>query len=247
MPQVINHILIVLHLIAPFWLNAQVIEDFEDGDLSNNPSWIGDVDKFIIDNGSLRLQDGSKSGTAYLSVESQAIENAEWILWLKMDFNPSSNNFTKIYLTSSGPDLSSALDGYFIKLGGTSDEISLYRQDNDQVVEIIDGLDDRIDISPVALTLRVTRDELGNWELFNKLDGEPDYFTEGSILDDTYLISNNFGISCQFTSTRFDKFYFDNINVLGNPFTDRFAPNVVEVSSIDLNHIDIRFNEAVVR
>jgi len=162
-----------------------------------------------------------------------------------MDFNPSSNNFTKIYLTSSGPDLSSALDGYFIKLGGTSDEISLYRQDNDQVVEIIDGLDGRIDISPVDLTLRVTRDELGNWELFTKLDGEPDYSTEGSILDDTYLISNNFGISCQFTATRFDKFYFDNINVSGNPFTDRFAPNVVDVSSIDVNNIDIRFDEAV--
>jgi len=245
MLKIINHILILLHLFAPIWSIAQVIEDFEDGDLSNNPSWTGDVSKFIIDNGNLRLQDESGSGTAFLSVESQAIENAEWTLWLKMDFNPSSNNFTKIYLTSSDPDLSSALDGYFIKLGGTSDEISLYRQDNDQVVEIIDGLDDRINISPVDLTLKVTRDELGNWELFSKLDGEPDYSTEGSILDDTYLTSNNFGISCQFTVTRSDKFYFDNINVSGNPFTDRFAPNVVDVSSIDLNHIDIRFDEAV--
>ena len=70
MQKVINRILIVLHLIAPIWSIAQVIEDFEDGDLSNNPSWIGDVDKFIIDNGSLRLQDESKSGNAYLSVVS---------------------------------------------------------------------------------------------------------------------------------------------------------------------------------
>ena len=245
MSKVLNHILIVFHFIAPIWSIAQVIEDFEDGDLSNNPSWAGEVSKFIIDNGSLRLQDTLKSGTAYLSVESQAIENAEWILWLKMDFNPSSNNFAKIYLTASDLDLSSALDGYFIKLGGTSDEISLYRQDSSQVVEIIDGLDDRIDISSVVLTLRVTRDELGNWELFTKLDGEPDYSTEGSVLDDTYLISNNFGISCQFTATRFDKFYFDDIIVSGNPFTDRFAPKVVEVSSKDLNHIDIQFDEAV--
>jgi len=245
MSKVINRILMVLHLIGPIWSIAQVIEDFEDGDLSNNPSWTGDVGKFIIDNGNLRLQDESGSGTAFLSIESQAIENAEWTLWLKMDFNPSSGNFVKIYLTSSDPNLTSALNGYFIKLGGTSDEISLYRQDSDQVVEIIDGANDRINISPVILTLKVTRDELGNWELLSKLDGEPDYSTEGSILDDTYLTSNNFGISCQFTVTRSDKFYFDNINVSGNPFTDRFAPNVVDVSSIDLNHIDIQFDEAV--
>jgi len=245
MSKIINHFLIVFHLVAPIWSIAQVLDDFEDGDLLNNPAWTGEVSKFITDIGTLRLQNGAGSGTAYLSVGSQAIENAEWALWLRMDFNPSSSNFVKIYLTASDPNLSSALNGYFIKLGGTSDEISLYRQDNDQVVEIIDGPDDRINISPVVLMLRVTRDELGNWEIFSKLDGEIEYSTEGSIFDDTYLTSNNFGISCQFTVTRSDKFYFDDINVSGNPFTDRFAPNVLNVSSIDLNHIDIRFDEAV--
>jgi len=70
MSMVINRILIVLHLIAPVWSIAQVIEDFEDGDLSNNPSWTGDLSKFIIDNGNLRLQDESGSGTAFLSVVS---------------------------------------------------------------------------------------------------------------------------------------------------------------------------------
>lgn len=70
MSKIINHFLIVFHLVAPIWSIAQVLDDFEDGDLLNNPAWTGEVSKFITDIGTLRLQDGAGSGTAYLSVVS---------------------------------------------------------------------------------------------------------------------------------------------------------------------------------
>ena len=40
---------------CPFWLASQVVDDFNDGNFTENPAWAGTQSKFII-NASLQLQ-----------------------------------------------------------------------------------------------------------------------------------------------------------------------------------------------
>ena len=41
-----------------------------------------------------------------------------------MNFNPSNANYTDIYLVSDNPVLTGSLNGYFVRLGNTTDEVS---------------------------------------------------------------------------------------------------------------------------
>ena len=60
--------ILILLLLLPFSLFAQVTDDFSDGDFTQNPTWSGTADKYIINN-NLQLQLNAESeGTAYLSL-----------------------------------------------------------------------------------------------------------------------------------------------------------------------------------
>src|SRR5690606_32885285 len=87
----------------------------------------------------------TSAGISYISTPSQSINNAQWEIYLEMDFNPSSSNYARIYLVSDEQDLSSALNGYFVMVGGTQDEISLYKQKGNSFFKLIDGEDKRLD------------------------------------------------------------------------------------------------------
>ena len=127
---------------------AQFSDDFSDGDFTNNPAWNGDTAKFeiVIAPNMLHLNAPAISNVAYLSTPSQSINNAVWEFLVRMDFNPSSSNYAKVYVVSDRDSLNAALNGYFVKVGNTTDEVSLYRQDGATDTEIIDGTDDRLNM-----------------------------------------------------------------------------------------------------
>ena len=195
---------------------SQFTDDFSDGDFTNNPVWSVNTGSFEVDTAfKLHLSD-TIANNASLSTESNAIINGSWEFEVKMDFSPSTSNFSKIYLTSDNQILSDNLNGYFVKIGGQSgsaDNISLYTQIGNVETKIIDGTAGLAASSP-DLKVKVTRDSIGNWELF--LDTAGFYFSEGSVFDDTFLSTNYFGIYCKYTSTRADKFWFDNFIVSGD-------------------------------
>ena len=77
--------------ILPFCLlQAQFVEDFSDGDFTNAPTWSGNTDRFIIDNGVLRLND-TGGNTSYLSAEAATSTDATttWEFWVQLEFSPS--------------------------------------------------------------------------------------------------------------------------------------------------------------
>ena len=224
---------------------AQISDDFSDGEITSNPIWAGNTDEYIV-NGSNELQlngNSTEGGTSYLSTANESFYNASWEFLVKFDFNPSSSNYCNIYLSTNNSDLTAVTQGYFVKIGNTSDEVSLYRHDAGGITEIIDGLDDRIDLATVNLRVKVTRDIDGNWTLMSDTLGGTDYYTEGSILDNTYLSSDYFGIVCTYTSTRWDKFSFDEFIVSGDPYTDVDSPILLSYQVIDNQGIVLFFNE----
>ena len=237
-------LLIALYLGVSFPLVAQFNDDFSDGDYVINPAWYGDNAKFEVDiNSELHLNAPSVSDEAYLSTTSEAIADAEWRFVVEISENPSSSNFTSIYLISDQADLSGSLKGYFVKVGGSSDEISLYRQDGTSESKIIDGLDDRVNTKPVQVEIKVTRDLAGNWTLYSKTFTEVDFTAEGNTFDDTHTLGSYFGVYCKYTSTRSDAFFFDNFVVTGTPVPDLSPPGIASVKVSDEQNILLTFTE----
>ena len=206
----------LLILIAfPMFGFGQFTDDFSDGDFTNSPSWMGDVGRFEVDtNFSLHLNDTSASISS-LVTQSQAIINGEWIFSVRLDFSPSTNNFAKVYLASDMIDLSGPLNGMYVQIGGQSgniDDISLYTQTGTNSNKIIDGSPGLVSNNP-DVSIKVTRDVVGNWELF--LDTTGVFFTQGTAFDNSILSSDYFGVYCKYTITRSDKFWFDDFSVTG--------------------------------
>ena len=225
--------------------SAQFQDNFSDGDFTANPPWSGDNLKFIVNAGKLKLQAPTVGETAFLSIPSQAIHDASWEFYLQMDFNPSSANLAKIYLVSDQPNLNLSLKGYFVKAGNTSREISLYRQNGAIETKIIDGLDDRLNLSLVKMKIKVTRSNTGVWQLFSDVGPYGVYSSEGSVTDNTYTASAYFGIQCTYTATRSDKFWFDDFTVTGIPVPDTTPPSVQAATTMNAQQVNLLFSESL--
>jgi hypothetical protein len=208
--------LLLVLLCLPMIGFCQFTDNFTDGDFTNNPIWMGDVGNFEVDsNNTLHLND-SIANTSSLVTQSQAIINGEWIFDVRLDFSPSTNNYAKVYLVSDMINLSGPLNGMYVKIGGQSgsvDDISLYTQSGTNSNEIIDGTAGLVTNNP-DIRVKVTRDAIGNWELF--LDTNGVFFTQGTAFDNSITSSDYFGVFCKYTVTRSDKFWFDDFNVTGS-------------------------------
>lgn len=222
---------------------AQFSDDFSDGDFTSGTIWSGDTPKFSITSEKLKLSAPAVNGTAYLSTPSRAINSATWEFEVQLDFNPSSSNYARVYLVSDRPDLSGHVNGYFVSIGSASDEISLYRQSESAVSEIIDGSDNRINFSTVTTRVKVTRDDGGTWELFTDVGMSGSYVLEGNATDATYAASSYVGLKAVYTSTRSDKFHFDNFSVSGNPFVDNVAPTWNSITVKSEYSLELLFTE----
>lgn len=211
--------LLAISILLPALASAQFTDDFTDGDFTASPTWSGDDPKFEVLTGELHLNAPAATDVAYLSTPSVAIDGATWEFFVRMEFNPSSSNQAYVYLISDQADLNGPLNGYFVRIGNTTDEVSLYRQDGATTVELIDGLDGTVDSDPVTVRVRVTRDAAGNWELLHDITGGFTFTSEGTFTDVTHTTATHFGVFCDYTSTRSTLFYYDDFIVTGSPFT----------------------------
>lgn len=237
---------LLIALMSTIAIYAQLTDDFSDGDFLHQPTWTGDTAFFQVSSAfELQSNGARQTDTIYLSTPSSAISNASWTFDIRMAFNPSGSNYAKIYLVSDRDSLSGSLNGYFVKVGGTDDEVSLYRQDGKKEIELIDGPDDVTDSSTVRLRIRVLRDSTGIWMLQRDTSGQAHFVMDGSVSDLTYLSSHYFGVLCRFTSTRSDKFFFDHFEVYGGPVKDRDSPVLDSVKVQTQRAVRLFFNEAL--
>ena len=148
-----KYILLVICLIFSQAISAQFVDTFSDGDFTQNPTWTGEDSRFSIDNLQLRLQAPAVASSAYLSTQSESINDAIWQFKVKLDFNPSSSNLADVYIVSSQSDLGSPLNGYFVSIGDSQDEISLYRQNGTIKTKLIDGIDGLLNMTSVEVEI----------------------------------------------------------------------------------------------
>ena len=236
---------LILLFLLPLTIVAQVTDDFSDGDFTQNPTWTGTMDKFIVNN-NLQLQlDAEEAGTAYLSLPVQEYESMEWQFWIREAFSPSGNNFTDVWLCADNADLSQVTQGYFLRFGegGSSDAIELIRKDADGQQSVCRGREGAI-ASSFAVAVKVNCDREGNWVIQTCYDNSGIYIVEAQGTDDTYGRNGYFGFHSIFTASNAKKIYFDDIYV-GPRIIDHEPPILLTCEVHDLTHLQLAFNEAL--
>ncbi|MCE2937571.1 MAG: lamin tail domain-containing protein [Cyclobacteriaceae bacterium] len=196
---------------------AQVVDDFSDGNFTANPAWMPDLAaNWTIISGQLRSNATTANSSFQIVTPSATSTNARWEFWLQLNFNTSSANYVDVFLMSDQSNLSAAsTNGYFVRIGGTADDVSLYKVTNGTAAILINGLDGITNSSANTLRIRVTRDINNVWLLERDVTGTgTDYVSEGTQSDASFLISSFFGIRIQqSTSSFFQRHFFDDIYV----------------------------------
>ena len=224
---------------------SQFVDSFDDGNHSSDPTWFGNTADYMALNNELALGALPVAGSAYLSTVSESINDAKWQFSVRLEFNPSSNNYAEVYLISDQQDLSAPVNGYLVRVGWTLDNISLIRQDGEKRVVIIEGKEGRVGLSTVEVDIIAERTAAGEWQLFSKLNTETGWFNEGFCTDDTYNESAYFGVRCNYTPTRSNKFFFDDFQIVGEPYLDTEAPGVDTLFTTSAKKMVIVFSEAL--
>lgn len=234
-----------------FWISntsfSQTLQDdFSDGDFTTNPTWSGDDAEFIV-NVANELQSNNLgvSATSELSTAAAIQDSTFWEFYVRMDFNPSTSNYTRVYLQSDEATLSNTSDGYYLQIGasGSSDSIEIYRVDGGSATKIFGGTNTAVATNPIV-SFRIIRDNAGLWEVFTDYTGGTTYTSEGTFTDATHNTGTHFGFSATYTTTRGDKFFFDNVYI--SPLlVDVVPPSISSVSVLNSTAIDVLFDEPV--
>ncbi len=239
--------LLIGYLFFQIAANCQFNDDFSDGDFSKDPKWIGDTSLFMVNHSEeLQLLDTGYAKTAYLSTNCAVVYDAFWKFSVRLNFNPSSSNFCKIYLGSDQVELNSPLRGHYILVGGSKDNVSLYRQNGTNHECLIEGRSGLLNHGNNEIQVIVERKRDGEWILATDTSKANQFSEEGRTNDLVYFNVSYFGIYCEYTKTRSDKFYFDNIEVMGETSIPDSIPPFVQLAQIhDKSGAIITYNEVL--
>ena len=225
---------------------GQVSDDFTGGNFSANPNWSGNSSQFVV-NSAKQLQTvlSSVAQSVSLVTANDLAINTKWEFFVQMNFDPSATNRARIYLISDQQDLNGPLNGYFVQIGesGSTDSYDLYRQTGTSITRIIDGpAKTRTNVNLLMARLRITRNDIGKWELLTDISGGNNFVSEGTIVDLTHVSTTWFGVRCDYTATRSNGFIFDDF-VISELTADVTPPALLNVKVLDELNIEAVFSE----
>jgi hypothetical protein len=172
-----------------------------------------------------------------------ATTGTTWEFWANLKLATSSGNYADVWLMADQADLkTTGTKGYFVRLGGTPDEVALFRKDaTGSPVYVINGQDATLSSANNNLVrVRVTRTVQNQWKLERDLTGGVAYVSEGSATDATHQRSAYAGVTLTYSAANSKAFYFDDFRV-----TDATPPLLVKAAVPAAAQLDVTFNEAV--
>lgn len=242
-----------LYLLFLSFLNllsfAQVTDNFSDGDYTANPTWtVNAPTDFTVVSSQLKSANTTSNTSFYISTTNTLSSNCTWEFWVNLQFATSGANYIDAYLISDNSNLQALnINGYFVRIGNTSDDISLYKSTAGTQSILIDGVNSIVASSSNNLIrVRVTRTSANQFTLERDMTGTgSSYFTEGSITDGSFTTSTAFGFLVkQSTATFFGKHLFDDI-LIAPIIPDITPPSLVSATPISATSVDVLFNESV--
>ena len=199
-----KRIIFVLFVLQSITAFSQFSDNFNDGLFQNGTTtprevnWTGDVAEFVVNDAlQLQLRSASRVSPAQLRTPSGIVANTSWEFYVKMNFNPTSSNYTKVYLASDEEDLNSSLNGLFVRIGYTDKNICLMRsKKGSNNSTLIAGEKQRLNLASVAVNIKATLDAKGKFNLYSRLETESNFTLEGSCDLSDIPESGWFGFAC---------------------------------------------------
>ncbi len=232
-------------------LQAQLTDDFSDGNFSQNPTWIWQADSFVV-NAKKELQLNAKAGGISKIASTYNCEQAMvWEFLLRMEFAPSQANRLFVLLNADGN--SSTSSGYALQLGedGTADKIKLVKyQTTPSSGTLLATCATNLVVNNLVNTrIRVKRDANNLWSIEADYNGGFGFKQDLSFQETNPLplVKNvGFGFWCEYTESRKDKFFFDDIKISKNE-PDVTPPTVISVAQDSKlsNRVNVIFSEVV--
>ncbi len=233
----------LLLLIVGFFYfgHGQVTDNFTDGDLSQNPTWSGNIAKFTVENEMLRSNSGTSNDLFYISTPNTLATDCQWDMLVNMQFNTSSANYTDIVLVSDTANPALAKTGYFLRIGNTKDELALYKISSSGPILLADGADGKTENKTIRI--RVIRSDIGNWQILADYSGGNNYIEEINITDNETTTTAYFALVVrQSTASFFSKHFFDDIKI-GPIERDTIAPTATGLTVLTNNQVTVNFSE----
>lgn len=229
---------------------AQVLDDFSDGDFTTNPEWNGSISLFTIVSGQLRSNAGvSPLAIDYsLSTPSGRVLETQWEFFINLRFATSGSNFADVYLTCDQSTLTnSSLNGYFVRIGDTSDEIALYKSVNGMSTKLTSSPANTVNsTSNNPFRIKVTRNATSVWKLEYD-DGDTGVYTAApEVTDNTHTASSFFGIRIRQSTAASvaNNHFFDDFYV-GEIVGDNIPPVVQNLQVIQARELRVQFSEPI--
>jgi Lamin Tail Domain/Bacterial Ig-like domain len=232
---------------------AQFSDDFNDGDWTKNPTWsAGGLDSNWIVNSKNELQVKAKTaGFSALDYSYTCEQAMVWEILVRMEFAPSTANRLLLHLTRNTYSVGTPSRSYLLTMGedGTTDKIKLERNSSGSGVLIGTCQNTFVVNNQVNTRLRIKRDAKNFWTIEADYNGGYAFKQEAAFQESNpYPFEKNtsFLIFCEYTDSRKDKFFFDDIKVYKNE-PDVTPPTVLSASQDAklLNRVNVVFSEVV--
>jgi hypothetical protein len=243
-----------------FFVSAQsnigFVDNFSDGDFTNNPKWDASPDflKDYIVNSKKELQlnatgDGKNFITTIFNEDSAMV----WEFYLRMEFAPSKSNRLIIQLAnySTGGIMTPSLSyGILIGEDGADDRIRIGKVSANNFEGAFFSANSLIvRNNQVNARIRIKRSKTNFWTIETDYTGGFAFQKDGEFQEKApfLAIANKnatFYLMPEFTSTRADKFFFDDFKVYKNE-PDITAPKAILAKAIDKNKVEIQFDEVL--
>lgn len=185
--------------------------------------WQGDVGKFKEkEPGEWWLSAERAAGTASLFANSGKSLNTLWEFHVQMEFTPSANNNARVYLCADTAR-AGKLWGLCLRIGDDKRMALWHEPASGRGKSLLKGLEKRLDVDRVSLSVRATLDWNGDFCLYSRLNEETDYVQEGSAHLEAISADRFFGLLCAYTTTRhedafaFSDFYIADLSSLPPP------------------------------
>lgn len=238
--------ILVLSLVSTSLLMGQFSDNFDDGDISNNPMWLGDVDAYVVNsNGELQL-DEEEAGSKFIYLPIEVLADFTWEWDWELNFAPSDNNKGRVYIFLSDIDPSTA-NGYYLEIGENlaNDAIKIFRLDQGSPSLVAECEMGAVAQKPAQVSIKIDRVE-GLWTIYTDYTKGGFPIEEIQFFDDTYdfLSSGYFAFEAIYTSSNSKAFFLDNLN--GEIFTpDTEGPIITSYEFTSDTRLNIVFNEAI--
>nr|WP_299206217.1 lamin tail domain-containing protein [uncultured Brumimicrobium sp.] len=226
---------------------GQMSDSFDDGDFTNNPTWVGDVTDFIVNTNSELQLNAAAPGESYLSTPHTLtqLEDREWRFKINYAFSPSNNNNGDTYLTASDADLSTAPDGIFMRIGenGSNDPIYLIERSGGVETNILTSTP-AIVATSFEINVKVIYRANGDWELYTDLAGGTAFQLDATANHTATVLGQHLGVWLKYTTSNVTKFTYDDIYA-GSIQIDNTPPNLSSVTPISSTALEVLFDEGI--